>query len=222
MNTFISMHQKISYLPFLNHYTIKQFIMRTGMKIIERLPFKTIAAAALISLFSLTNAQAQEVKGAAVVSSETVTATVTKINQATREVTIKTSDGKEHSFIAGDQVKNLAQVKKGDIITAVYTEEIAYQVKAHGTSGVQGAAAVASAKPGEMPAGIAAKQVTVTVQITAIDPAVPAVTFKGPQGNTETIKVKDPKKLVGVKVGDMVDITYTESLAVKVDKAPQK
>jgi len=196
--------------------------MRKEMEFIQTRGIKAIAAAALISLFSLTNVQAQEIKGEAVVASETVTATVTKINQTTREVTVKTTDGQEHSFIAGDQVKNLAQVKKGDIITAVYTEEIAYQVKHHGETGAQGTAAVASAKPGSMPAGIAAKQVVVTVQITAIDPTVPTVTFKGPQGNTQTIKVKDPQKLVGVKVGDMVDITYTESLAVKVDKAPQK
>jgi hypothetical protein len=196
--------------------------MRKKMEITQRQGIKAIAAAALISMFSLTNAHAQEVKGEAVVASETVTATVTKINQQTREVTIKTNDGQEHSFIASDQVKNLAQVKKGDIITAVYTEELAYQVMGHGTSGVQGASAVGSAKQGAMPAGVVAKQVTVTVQITAIDTTVPSVTFKGPQGNTRTIKVKDPSKLVGVKVGDMVDITYTESLAVKVDKAPQK
>ena len=66
-----------------------------------------------------------------------------------------------------------------------------------------------------------AKQVVVTVEVVAIDPAIPSVTFKGPEGNTKTIKVKDPKKLNGVKIGDMVDITYTESLAIKVDKAPK-
>jgi hypothetical protein len=197
--------------------------MRKEMEVTQIQGFKSMAAAALISLFSLTNVQAQEIKGEAVVASETVTATVTKINQTTREVTVKTDDGQEHSFVAGANVKNLAQVKKGDIITAVYSEEIAYQVKAHGTTtGVQSAAAAASAKPGEMPAGIVAKQVTVTVQITAIDPTIPSVTFKGPQGNTKTIKVKDPNKLVGVKVGDMVDITYTQALAVTVDKAPKK
>jgi hypothetical protein len=196
--------------------------MRNEIEVTQRQGIKALAAATLISLFCLTNAQAQEVKGEAVVASETVTATVTNVNQQTREVTVKTSDGQEHSFIAGDQVKNLAQVKKGDIITAVYTEEIAYQVKHHGETGVQGTDAAASAKPGSMPAGVVAKQVMVTVQIIAIDPTIPSVTFKGPQGNTKTIKVKDPKKLVGVKVGDMVDITYTQALAVKVDEAPQK
>jgi ribosomal 50S subunit-recycling heat shock protein len=197
--------------------------MRKEIEVPQRQGFKAIVAAVLVSLFSLTNAQAQEIKGSAVVSSETVTATVTKINQKTREVTIKTTDGQEHSFVAGDQVKNLAQVNQGDIITVVYTEEIAYQVLEHAkATGVQTTEASARAKPGEQPAAGVARQVTVTVEITAIDPSVPTVTFKGPEGNSRTIKVQDPQKLVGVKVGDMVDITYTQALAIKVDKGPAK
>jgi hypothetical protein len=180
------------------------------------------AAAAFISLIGLTSAKAQQVQGQTVTSSQTVTATVLSVNQKTREVTIKMTDGQEHSFIAGDHVKNLAQVKKGDLITAVYTEELAYQVRTHGKAGgVQTTQAVASAAPGQQPAGAVAQQITVTVTITAIDPSVPSVTFKGPKGNLRTIKVQDPQKLNGVKVGDLVDISYTESLAVTVDKAPK-
>ena len=184
--------------------------------------FKAIAAAVLISLFSITNAQSQDTKGQTVVSSETVTATVVSVNQKTREVTVKMENGKQTSFIAGDHVKNLAQVKKGDIITAVYTEAIAYEVKKHGTAGVKTTTAAAGAEPGAKPAGVVAQQTTVTVTITAIDPTVPTVTFMGPKGNKKTIKVRDPQRLNGVKVGDMVDITYTEALAVQVDEAPKK
>ena len=191
----------------------------TGKSLAEY--FKATAAVALISLCSM-GIQAQDTKGQAVMSSETVTATVLKVNQKTREVTIKTKDGKEHTFVAGDNVKNLAQVKKGDIITAVYTEAIAYEVKKHGTAGVQTTTAAASAKPGEKPAGGVAQQTTVTVTITAIDKKAETVTFMGPRGNKETVKVRDPKNLNGVKVGDMVDITYTEALAIRVDEAPKK
>jgi hypothetical protein len=183
---------------------------------------KATAAAALLSLFSITNVQSQDTKGQTVVSSETVTATVVSVNQKTREVTVKMENGKEASFIAGDHVKNLAQVKKGDIITAVYTEAIAYEVKKHGAAGVKTTTATAGAEPGAKPAGVVAQQTTVTVVITAIDPSVPSVTFMGPKGNTKTIKVRDPQKLNGVKVGDKVDITYTEALAVQVDEAPKK
>jgi len=196
--------------------------MKINTGIFSAQVFKITVAAVLISLFSLANAQAQDTKGQALVSTETVTATVVNVNQKTREVTIKMENGNEHSFIAGDDVKNLAQVKKGDIITAVYTEAIAYEVRKHGAAGVTTTTAASSAKPGTKPAAVMAQQTTVTVRITAIDSQAPTVTFMGPKGNTETIKVRDPKNLNGVKVGDMVDITYTESLAVKVDEAPGK
>ena len=48
------------------------------------------------------------------------------------------------------------------------------------------------------------------------------MTIKGPEGNTETIKVKDPKNLEGVKVGDLVDITYAQALAVALDTSAAK
>ena len=183
---------------------------------------KATVVTAMISLFSIVNVQAQDTKGQSVISTETVTATVLSVNQKTREVTVKMKDGSKHSFIAGDNVKNLAQVKKGDVITAVYTEALAYEVRKHGTAGVQTTTATASAQPGEKPAGAVAQQTTVTVTITAIDPKAPTVTFMGPKGNKETVKVRDPRNLNGVKVGDKVDITYTEALAIKVDQAPKK
>jgi hypothetical protein len=180
--------------------------------------FKMIATFAFVSLVFLTGAQAQN--GGTVGESVTVTAKVISVDQKTREVTVKTDDGKMYSFIAGDYVVNLPQVKKGDIITAVYTEAIAYQVRKHDKqTGVTVTDAAASAKPGEKPAGAVMEQTTVAVTITAIDTTVPSVTFKGPDGEVKTIKIKDPQKLNGVKVGNVVDITYTEAIAMKVDPA---
>jgi Cu/Ag efflux protein CusF len=191
-------------------------------KMPDLLCFKAISIMVLACLFSMSNLQAQTPGGQAVVSTVTKTAKVTKINQKSREVTIKTEDGSEYSFVAGDEVKNLSKVKKGDVITAVYTESIAYQVRSHDNSmSVTKTDAIATAQPGEKPAGAVGQQTTATVTITAIDPNLPSVTFKGPKGNTKTVKVNDPEKLKGVKVGDMVDIVYTEAVAVSVDK-PQK
>ena len=58
----------------------------------------------------------------------TVTATVEKIDLATRMVTLRGPDGKSVTFRAGDQVKNLPQVKKGDKVVATYYESVAYEV----------------------------------------------------------------------------------------------
>ena len=162
---------------------------------------------------------AAPVKGEAVVAAVEVTATVTKIDHKTREVTLKASDGQEYSFVAGDAVKNLAQVKKGDVVTAAYTEALVYEVKKGGKAGAETAVAGGTAASGKKPAGAIGQQTTVTVKIAAIDSKVPSVTFKGPAGNTRTIKVLHPEKLQGVSVGDTVEITYTEALAIKVAAA---
>ena len=182
-----------------------------------------LAGASFLATVALAQAPATPQKGEAVVSSVDVTATVTKIDQKTREVTLKAEDGEEYSFVASDDVKNLAQVKQGDVVTVTYAEALAYEVKKGGQA-VAPATAVAggSAAPGMKPKGAIARQTTVTVLITAIDSKVPSVTFQGPKGNTRTIKVLHPEKLQGVKVGDTVEITYTEALAVKVEEAPKK
>jgi Cu/Ag efflux protein CusF len=156
-------------------------------------------------------------------ASATVTATVVKVDQKTREVTLKREDGKEFSFVAGEDVKNLAQVKPGDTVTATYAEALAYEVKKGGE--MVGPATVVgggAAEPGARPAAGIARQTTATVMITAIDPKVPSVTFKGPQGNTRTIKVMHPEKLEGVSVGDTVQLTFTEAFGIKVEPAPKK
>ena len=156
-------------------------------------------------------------------SSTEVTATVVKVDQKTREVTLKKQDGTEYSFVAGDAVKNLAQVAAGDVVVATYTEAIAYEVKKGGkAAGAETTVGAKAAALGEKPAGAIGQKTTVTVTITAIDPKVPSVTFKGPEGNSRTIKVKHPEKLQGVSVGDSVELTYAEALAIRVEKAPKK
>lgn len=56
------------------------------------------------------------------------TATVEDIDYATREVTLKGSDGNILKIKAGDRVKRLEDVKKGDRIVATYTEALAVSV----------------------------------------------------------------------------------------------
>jgi hypothetical protein len=82
--------------------------------------------------------------------------------------------------------------------------------------------AVAKAKPGEVPAGVVANQVTVTATIEDISPKKTYVTLKGPEGKTVDVKVMDPKNIEGLKVGDQVVITYTQALAIALDKPKKK
>lgn len=182
-----------------------------------------MAVSICLTAAALAQAPAAAPKGEAVLGAVQVTATVAKIDLITREVTLKAADGKEYTFVVDDAVANLPQVQKGDVVTATYTEALAYEVKKGGKA-AGGAVTVAggAAPVGAKPAAVVGGKLTVTVAVTAIDTKVPSVTFKGPEGNTKTIRVKDPARLKGVSVGDTVDLTYTEALAIKVEKAAKK
>jgi hypothetical protein len=154
----------------------------------------------------------------------TVTATVTAVDQAKRTVTLLGPDGTTRTINVPDEVKNLPQVKRGDLVTATIYESVAYEVRKKGTAepGVAAAADMATAPVGAMPAAAGAGAITVTATITSIDKQTGTVKLKGPEGNVVPVKVKDESRLDNVRVGDLVDITYTQAVAIAVEKAPKK
>jgi Cu/Ag efflux protein CusF len=152
-------------------------------------------------------------------------ATVTAIDMKTRMVTLKGPEGDESTIHVDKRARNLAQVKVGDVVKVAYVQHVAWQARKAGQEGassdVQTETAAVRAEPGEKPAGAVGQRVTFTTTIEAIDLDKGTVTLKGPQGNSETIKARNPANLRKVKVGDLVDITYTEAVAIKVEGAPQ-
>lgn len=159
------------------------------------------------------------------VAENTVTgsATVQAINQKTRMVTLKGPDGKTQTLHVDDSVQNLSRVKKGDRVVITYYESLAYSVMRKGDAkrGVTVAGVAGGAEPGQLPGGVGARAVTVTAKIKAIDTKNHTVTLKGPRGDLKTVKVKDPSKLDNVNVGDLVQVTYTEALAIAVEDNTQ-
>lgn len=158
-------------------------------------------------------------KGAASVTK--VRGTVAAVDRDAGTVTLKGPKGRTVTIEVKDKQK-LDMIKVGDPVVAAYVEAVAFRVQKAGsgaTPGVTTQETRISSKPGETPAGAVGREVTATVTITAIDKKARTVTVKGPQGGTETIKAKDPKNLEGLKVGDMVEITYTQALAISLDKS---
>jgi hypothetical protein len=152
-----------------------------------------------------------------------VTATITKIDASTREVTVKGPQGREVTLQLSPDVKNFAQMKVGDTVTAEYVEALTLELKKGGKAvvGRTEQAGAATAKPGEKPAGLAGRQLTVVADVTAVDPAKQTVTLKGPK-QTVDVKVADPEQFKLIKVGDQVEAKYTEALAISVEAAPAK
>ena len=163
---------------------------------------------------------AAEPKMVGKVASAKLRGTVEAVDKDKGTVTLKGPNGRTNTIEVRDKQK-LDAVKVGDPVVARYVEAVAFQVKKQGTAtpGVSAQESRVSSKPGETPAGAIGREITVTATITAIDKKAHTVTIKGPEGNTETIKAKDPKNLNAIKVGDLVEITYAQALAISLDTA---
>ncbi len=154
-----------------------------------------------------------------------VVATVEAVDQEKRIITVKGPEGNIFDITAGDQVKNLAQVKVGDTMEVTYYESVAVKVFKAGEMPQGNSATVAAerlAKPGDKPSGIVGAQATITAVVESISPKKTTVTLKMSDGKYKVVKIQDKKNLDNVKVGDEVQITVTEALAVAVKPAKKK
>jgi Cu/Ag efflux protein CusF len=155
---------------------------------------------------------------AGVVANERVTAVVAAIDQATRKVTLREADGSLLSFTASPEVRNLAQVKVGDTVTLSHTTALVLELR-KASGGIrervetEGAARTA---PGQMPGAVVGREVRVVADVVSINAQKKTVRLRGPQ-RTVDLRVDDPKQLAGIKVGDQVEATFIDAVALVVE-----
>jgi len=156
----------------------------------------------------------------AMAQSVKATATIAAIDAATRAITLKGPKGNEVVVTAGPQVKNFAQLKVGDQVNIEYVESLALELKKGGGAPVATTVkeGMGGAKPGERPAGVGGRQVTVVADVIDVNAETSVVTLKGPQRTVE-LKVRDPEQFKLIKKGDQVQATYTEAMAIVVSPA---
>jgi Cu/Ag efflux protein CusF len=147
-----------------------------------------------------------------------VTTKIEAIDKTARLITLKDEDGELETIKCGPEVRRFDELKVGDTVTFRYYESIAYAIRKPGQpSGLptKTGPAVTRSK-GARPGGTIAEQETATVTIKAIDPKLPSVTVLTEDGRTVSFKVEDKNNLKDVKVGDKVEITYTEAVMISV------
>jgi hypothetical protein len=152
----------------------------------------------------------------------TATATVKSVDLDKREVVIVKEDGKPVTLTVGPQVKRLSEIKPGDTVTAGYYVSVASDFR-EATDEEKANPLVeldttVKSGTGPNPAGGAIRTYKVVGTIEAIDLAASSITLKGPKGNSHTVQVRDPDKLVNMEVGEGIVLTYTEAFAVQVMK----
>jgi hypothetical protein len=172
------------------------------------------ASAVLVALPLVALAQAPVTKTEAV----EITAKIEAIDKTTRLVSLKDQDGEIETIYCGPEVKRFDELKVGDTVTFRYYESVAYEIRKPGQPSSLPAQTGPSVTRGQgaRPSGTIAQQETATVTIKAIDAKVPSVTVLTEDGRTMSFKVEDKKNLKDVKVGDKVEVTYTQALMISV------
>ena len=148
----------------------------------------------------------------------TATVTIQSIDKANRLITIKDESGAEDMMLVGPAMKRFDELKVGDKVKISYQESLVFQVKKPGDpTTTAGDTAKLTPGTGAAPSGTLSRQLTTSVEVLAIDPKLPSITVKTVDGRTVTRKVDNPKNIEGVKVGDKIEITYTQAAVLSVD-----
>jgi LysM repeat protein len=162
--------------------------------------------------------------GAVVAETNMVKATVEDIDQKSRTVVLKDSEGELHTMKVSEEVRNLDQVKKGDEVVAGYYYSTAISVHKAGETPAAPAAgqAVIRSEKGQKPGGLVVQTARKIATVEDIDYTTREVKLKASDGSTMKIKAGDKvKRLEDVKKGDKIIATYTEALAISVSKSEE-
>jgi hypothetical protein len=148
-----------------------------------------------------------------------ITATVQAIDPATRDVTLN-GPGGIVSFQVDPSVTRLENVHVGDKVVVSYYEGIAARLSKGGQIMADPAVSTFDYKtPGAKPGRGVGSSITETVTIAAINRTTNTVAFTRSDGSMDTIEVRSQNLREFLKTlgpGDVVEVTYTRSVAINV------
>jgi hypothetical protein len=188
---------------------------------------KWIYAGAL-ALGILIPLSAQEKTGHGPMSTEeetlvTMTAKVQEVNLEKRELTLKGSLGDVTTVTVDKAVKRLDEIKPGDEVTAKYYVSVAGELREptaeEKENPIMMVTGAAKAPKGSDPAAAGLRVIKVVATVEGLQRPTRLVTLKGPRGNYLSVRAKDPKRLEKLHLGDTIVVTFTEALAIAVEKA---
>ncbi|CAN7386918.1 hypothetical protein LJR219_002357 [Phenylobacterium sp. LjRoot219] len=149
--------------------------------------------------------------------------TVVSIDLGTRHLVVRKENGETASLKVPPEVRNLANLKPGDTITATYTlsTEFALSPPNQPLPADTDTVIAARAKQGDLPAAVIANRVVVTGAVLAIDTQANTLKVVSPQGGqVHTFVVASPegRRVMGqLKPGDKITAYITESLLISTE-----
>lgn len=154
----------------------------------------------------------------------TMLGVVETVDPQSRELLLRgqagAQSGKLLTMIAGRAVQRLDQIRPGDRVTVRYHQALAAQTVRAGAPGSEPFAGVAVRREANRPGGEVTRVRAGRVTITEVDRLGGTVSFVGPGGLTRTVTAESSDArmfILGLRVGEQVDMVYEEALAISVE-----
>ncbi|ADE54308.1 hypothetical protein [Coraliomargarita akajimensis] len=151
-----------------------------------------------------------------------VIATVEMVDPETREIILRGDQGKLTTIVASEEVERFDEIAAGDHVRAVYFIALAAELRAPTEAEIEAPLVIledeAKADADETPGAAAGRVIRAVCTIEGLSRPTQSVTVKGPLGNYMDIKVLDTANLSKLTIGQTVIITYTEAMAIELEK----
>jgi hypothetical protein len=178
-------------------------------------------ASAIFSLPALSEDSAP-VAGKERVMAITVDAEITGIDQESREVTLRTPLGDLVTVTAGDDIERLGDFAVGDVVSSTYIASLEGEVREPTEAEIAepwieiGAAAKSTADM--EPGAIVGRVIQAVCTIEGMNRVTRTVMVLDPRGKYHVIGDVEPEKMAGVTLGTTLVLTYSEAIAVSLEK----
>ncbi len=151
-----------------------------------------------------------------------VEAEIVAIDHKTREMSLKTPMGETVTLTASDDIKRFNEFEKGDLVVTTYMASLEGDLRAP-TEEEKAEPwieldAAAIAELDELPGAGVGRVIQAVCTIEGMNRALGTVTIMDPRGNLHLIGDVEPEKMEGVSLGDTIIVTYTEAVAIQLEK----
>ncbi|HCU53855.1 MAG TPA: hypothetical protein DIC36_06115 [Gammaproteobacteria bacterium] len=151
-------------------------------------------------------------------------ATVVAIEKSQRRLVLRDDKANEYEILAGPEVRNFNEIKKGDVVELRYQRAAASRLeKLAGPDAAAEMTRVERAPAGAKPEMTAIRSRTIAAKVIEIDTQHRLLTVQGPKGNVVTVRV--PPGLLAfdkLEIGDTIAAGYTEAIAISVRTPARK
>jgi hypothetical protein len=144
---------------------------------------------------------------------------VNRIDRTGRTVTITSAGTVSAPIYAGPGLPIFDQLSSGDLVVVRYYDSYIVEVTPGERMAPPATTTADAQKELNRDDASVLQQTKLVVTIDAVDPATASVTYHGFDNRRVFRVVRDRRLLEGVKVGDVVTITYTRAQAVGITKA---